>query len=74
MTTNEGAAMLWAAPLHRRVNAARRDAGAGAEVRTRTPLRAADFKSAASASSATPARHSVPAAMPSDPVGVVVSG
>jgi hypothetical protein len=32
--------------------------GAGAEVRTRTPLRAAEFKSAASASSATPARES----------------
>jgi hypothetical protein len=30
--------------------------GAGAEIRTRTPLRAAEFKSAASASSATPAR------------------
>ena len=33
--------------------------GAGAEDRTRTPLRAADFKSAASASSATPANSIV---------------
>ena len=37
--------------------------GAGAEIRTRMPSRAADFKSAASACSATPARRSVPAAV-----------
>ena len=37
------------------------EGGAGAEIRTRIPFREADFKSAASACSATPARRSVPA-------------